>query len=64
MFHCFSNAMNLQIKYDCIQIVYETCSQTFIKVSNFEKICKQTNTNLDLKLENCKSDLSSNKESW
>jgi len=62
MVHCFSYAMNLQKKCNCIQIVYETCSKIFMEVHDFEKTCNQINDNLDLKIENCKSDLSLNKK--
>ncbi|XP_050054897.1 uncharacterized protein LOC114132904 isoform X3 [Aphis gossypii] len=53
-----SNAMNLQMKCDCIQIVCETCSKVYIKVLNYEDICQQTGKNLTIKIEDCKSELS------
>lgn len=56
--------MNLQINYSFIQRAYETCSKMYVKVSEFEKHCKQIDNSLDLKLKNCKSDLSLNKKNW
>lgn len=56
--------MSLQMKCDCIQIVHETCSKMYIKVSNFKETCQQTENDLDLEIENCKSDLSLTKEKW
>eukprot|EP00102_Acyrthosiphon_pisum_P017190 XP_008188475.1 PREDICTED: uncharacterized protein LOC100570435 [Acyrthosiphon pisum] len=57
-----SNAMNLQMKCDCIQIVCETCSKLYIKVSDYEKLCQYIGKNLNLKIEDCKSELSITKE--
>lgn len=54
--------MNLQMKYDCIQIVCETCSKVNIKVSDYEELCRQTGKSLNLKIEDCKSELSITKE--
>jgi len=54
--------MNLQMKYDCIQIVCETCSKVYIKVLDYEDICQQTSKNLTVKIEDCKSELSTAKE--
>lgn len=54
--------MNLQMKCDCIQIVYETCSKVYIKVSDYEELCQCIGKNLNLKIEDCKSELSTTKE--
>ncbi|XP_060872726.1 uncharacterized protein LOC132946690 [Metopolophium dirhodum] len=43
--------MNLQMKCDCIQIVYETCSKVYIKVSDYEELCQCIGNNLNLKIE-------------
>lgn len=54
--------MNLQMKCDCIQIVCETCSKMYIKVSDYEEVCRRTGNNLNLKIEDCKLELSITKE--
>lgn len=56
--------MNLQMKYDCVQIVHVTCSKMYIKVSDFQETCQQTAKKLCTKIEKCESDLSSTKEKW
>lgn len=56
--------MSLQMKCNCIQIVHETCSKMYIKVSDFKETCQQTAKKLYPKIEKCESDLSSTKEKW
>lgn len=56
--------MNLQIKCDRAKAEYKTCSKIYAKVSDFERICGKTNKILDLKIEDCKSDLSLTKKTW
>ncbi|KAL5233335.1 hypothetical protein ACI65C_000745 [Semiaphis heraclei] len=57
-----SNVMSFQMKYDCMQKVCDTSSKVYIKVSDYEEFCQQTSKCLDLKIENCKSELSTTKE--
>jgi len=57
--------MNLHMKCDCIQKVCETCSKVYIKVSDYEELCQYTAKNLNLKIEDCKSELSlTNEKRW
>lgn len=56
--------MDFHMKFNCIEIVYRTCSMTYITVSNFEKLSQQTGKNLDKKIEECKSDISSTQLKW
>lgn len=50
------------MKYDCMQKVRETSSKVYIKVSDYEEFCQKTSENLDIKIEDCKSELSIAKE--
>jgi hypothetical protein len=56
--------MNIQIKCDYVEEVYENCCEMHIKVSDNKEICQQAGENFDLKIEHIKTDISSINERW
>lgn len=56
--------MNLQMKRNCINKVYEICSEKYTKVTNFEDISLQTGKSLDFLIENYKSMFSMTMKKW
>lgn len=56
--------MNLKMKYDCIRQVRETSLKTYNKIYDFEDICQSTGDCLDIKINDCESNLSVSKKNW
>lgn len=60
----FSNAMNLQIKCDCIRKVYESFCKLYTKVSDYKSIFQKIDTDVNSKIDQCQSNMCLTKEAW